>query len=102
MKVHPLLSEECTYSHELLNGNSIADKDTVVSVIMDKMDPEDPVRVRKPSSVSLLSGYQNVPVSKSPLYLHQAGVRLQLIRLRNIFLIQIKGILQQVFSLYLL
>ena len=78
MRVDPLLSEECTFSQELLNVNSIADKATVVSVIMDKMDPEDPVRVRKPSSVSLLSGYQNVPVSKSPLYLHQAGVSNQL------------------------
>ena len=37
------------------------------------MDPEDPVRSRKPSSVSLLSGFHNVPISKSPLYLHQAG-----------------------------
>ena len=59
----------------------------VVSVRLDTkdtMDPEDPVRVRKPSSVSLLSAYQNVPVSKSPLYLHQAGSRLGL-RLRIIF-----------------
>ena len=39
------------------------------------MDPEDPVSVRvrsrNPSSVSLLSGLINAPVSKSALFLHQ-------------------------------
>ena len=46
-----------------------------MAVDSSRMDPEDPVgvrvRSRNPSSVSLLSGLINAPVSKSALFLHQ-------------------------------